>query len=114
MGVVLMSRKRGKLALTIPAKIFLLLGLLLSMMEDFPNFVTSCNTGCESVRQSCDVGSGVGGDVGGYVGGGVKGDVGGGVGGGVKGDVRGGVVSCMGKNVEYSSPLLTYHNCNYT
>jgi hypothetical protein len=42
-GVVLMWKRHSKLSPTMAAKIYLMLGLALSLMEDFPNFVTACD-----------------------------------------------------------------------
>lgn len=43
MGVALVAcRREESLRPTLPAKLYLVGGLLLSLMEDFPNFVTGC------------------------------------------------------------------------
>ena len=42
-GVALMVRRSSKLAPSVMACVYLSIGLVLSLMEDFPNFVTNCN-----------------------------------------------------------------------
>lgn len=44
LGVVLACKRGDRLTPTVAGKVYLLIGLLLSLMEDFPNFVTTCNS----------------------------------------------------------------------